>query len=601
MKKKVLTALIGLTITLSMVLSTVAGCTPATPTLTTRLIATQTSQTSTSTPVILPPSVMPVVILKGSDYDMGYQYGQQAGQWMEKRSEGMWAAVASKTPQDVQNCLNALEYYTKKFAPEAITIMKGMADGAKASGYKLTYNDVLMLNWSSSSVSGPTWKFPEDLKKVTQSFSENASTEVEGCSHFSAWGSMTTDGKLICGDSSDQIFSYQITLVMLPDNGNGYVSTLLAGDLARHPAFNNKGVFLGSSGGIGQRDVDLGYGLSRPIAVYQMIRFANTAKEAKDMFLPWVYGGTNNFSLSDVSGDAYVVEVTAAAKGVRKTGDFGEKDFIFATNNYFTDELKDSLYGERRIDHAGWVSLATKTHHWNITSIGRNLEFWNLFTNYRGKVDLEFAKMIYRFGGSPPPYSLDASAYQDYLATEGKGGDPRIANPLSAIVTISQPDKGDKGAIHVCTGPASRGSYALFPGAAGIDYQIDNTYTFYRLTLVSDPSKIAGNAQSDAKASITKANDQLVKLALADPLYWDLSQRLSLAKTEYYEGLDWQNRAKLAKGNEALLNFSKAATAFAMCQAHSQQVYEAQVPPAMSPTDLGLGAYLGSWGQWSKR
>jgi len=43
------------------------------------------SQSSISTPVTLPPSIMPVVILKGSDYDMGFQYGQQAGQWMEKR------------------------------------------------------------------------------------------------------------------------------------------------------------------------------------------------------------------------------------------------------------------------------------------------------------------------------------------------------------------------------------------------------------------------------------------------------------------------------------------------------------------------------------
>ena len=74
---------------------------------------------------------MPVVILKGSDYDMGFQYVQQAGQRMEKRKEAMWAAVSSTKPQEVQDCLNALEYYVKKFAPEAIIIMKGMTDGAE--------------------------------------------------------------------------------------------------------------------------------------------------------------------------------------------------------------------------------------------------------------------------------------------------------------------------------------------------------------------------------------------------------------------------------------------------------------------------------------
>ena len=30
---------------------------------------------------VLPPDIMPIVVLSGSDYEMGYQYGQQAGQW----------------------------------------------------------------------------------------------------------------------------------------------------------------------------------------------------------------------------------------------------------------------------------------------------------------------------------------------------------------------------------------------------------------------------------------------------------------------------------------------------------------------------------------
>ena len=214
-----------------------------------------------------------------------------------------------------------------------------------------------------------------------------------------------------------------------------------------------------------------------------------------------------------------------------------------------------------------------------------------MFTNYRGKIDLEFAKMIYRFGGSPLPYSLDDSAYEAFLVTGGKGCDPKIANPLSAIVTISQPDKGDKGVIHVCTGPASRSSYPFFPGTAAIDFQIDNTYTFYRLTLGAEPSKISENAQTDAKISIIEGNDQLAKLTLVNPLYWSLSERLSRAKKEYYEGLDWQNRAKLARGNEALLCFSKAATSFVTCQAQAKQVYQALVPPATNPEELGLGKY----------
>ncbi len=39
----------------------------------------------------LPPSIMPVIILQGTDYEMGFQYGQQAGPLLVMRKEAIWA------------------------------------------------------------------------------------------------------------------------------------------------------------------------------------------------------------------------------------------------------------------------------------------------------------------------------------------------------------------------------------------------------------------------------------------------------------------------------------------------------------------------------
>jgi len=86
-----------------------------------------------------------------------------------------------------------------------------------------------------------------------------------------------------------------------------------------------------------------------------------------------------------------------------------------------------------------------------------------------------------------------------------------------------------------------------------------------------------------------------------DPGYRNLNEQFSVAKTKYYEGLAWQNKALLAKENEALLCFAEAASAFTSCQAYAKQVYEAVVPPPRSPKDLGLGDYLGSWGKWAAK
>ena len=41
---------------------------------------------------VLPPDIMPIVVLSGSDYEMGYQYGQQAGHLIERRKDAYWAS-----------------------------------------------------------------------------------------------------------------------------------------------------------------------------------------------------------------------------------------------------------------------------------------------------------------------------------------------------------------------------------------------------------------------------------------------------------------------------------------------------------------------------
>jgi len=36
---------------------------------------------------VLPPDILPVIFLSGSDYEMGYQYGQQAGNYIKINKE----------------------------------------------------------------------------------------------------------------------------------------------------------------------------------------------------------------------------------------------------------------------------------------------------------------------------------------------------------------------------------------------------------------------------------------------------------------------------------------------------------------------------------
>ena len=72
-------------------------------------------------PKVLPPSIIPVVILRGSDYEMGYQYGQQVGQYIEMKKGALWVSVFEMLSYaEALHELKAFQYYIKEYAPEQV-------------------------------------------------------------------------------------------------------------------------------------------------------------------------------------------------------------------------------------------------------------------------------------------------------------------------------------------------------------------------------------------------------------------------------------------------------------------------------------------------
>ncbi len=135
-------------------------------------------------------------------------------------------------------------------------------------------------------------------------------------------------------------------------------------------------------------------------------------------------------------------------------------------------------------------------------------------------------------------------------------------------------------------------------------YQIAPTHTFYEVTLAGNPAAVVGTAKGVANDYIAEAYDKLMWLNYRDTGYAGLKELFSLANTEYYQGYMAYNKGLLTGGNEALLYFSEAATAFTRSQAHAKEVLHALVPPPTCPTDLeGLKdkPWFGDWGEWATR
>jgi len=526
----------------------------------------------------LPPSILPVVILRGSDYQMGFQYGEQACAYIDRTREDKWASALQRfSREEVLKALQANQTFVRRYTPEWIDFMKGMADGASRAGYPMTYTDVLLMNCT----------LPDPKTSVFPAGAENEQLPPKGCSVASAWGSATKDGRLIGIDTLDTPdVAHAVVVVAYPDRGNAWICGTDAGEIGDHFLMNNKGLFLGNSGGgASPRPEDEGYGLCWALSLPYLVRFCNTAVEARDMVMKWTINVPENFHLVDVHGNAFVVEKTASVQAVRKPGDFGEKDFMFSTNNYLAEPMKVTKEGGFVGGHGGYGAY----------SAPRNKMIWDMLHNYSGSIDVEFAEMMLRFPGEAPPYPPTGGWEATYC---------RPTNLWTAVVT---PHDGDEGIARICTGPVGRVLQSSIAGDGSVmrpTYRYAaGTHTFFQLQLAKGPLELAKAAKKAAEEEIATAYGRLMPLNYRDAGYAGLKELYGRAVAEMFEGRNEFNRAVLAgkeagKTNKTLMLFGKAASLYGRAQAHAREVYEALVPAPTDPADLGLRPFGGSWAAW---
>ncbi len=544
--------------------------------------------------VPLVPNVRPVIVVSGSDFDMGYQHAQQliqifGGYYLKG------AAGVKRTPEELAE-LKELDVRLKKYTPELVDYLKGMAAGASASGITMTYEQ--MMAQFASNENGPS--------------GGGGGGEGEDCSGWAAWGSATKDGKLICGGSGDhQIrvgskyrYRYEVVLVCFPKTGNNFLLCPPSGG-AGHPGMNNKGVVYVHHGATGYCGRATGSetrekGVPKPLILLHALRFANSAVDAQNIVLslPNPDGRMGGLWV-DTTGSALDIENRDNPRLIRKPGDNGEKDFIYATNNLFSKELGQCYKppaGQKVtfVPHAGWLGTQGSRE-----SIPRNLGLWNMFSNYHGKIDLEFARMMWRFTGDAPYYGTMEEAVADFDKSQGRLWNGKISETGNSVVAILQPDKGDRGIVHVSQGCATRVSEPHWTGL--MLYRIAPTYTFFELNLGAAPKSVSEAARQRAMLDMYYGNRELRKLTYRDAAYAPLDELFNKAATEWQKGEFYQDAAGETSGNDSVVNWAKAIRSFTRCQAYARQVKESLVPPPLRPEHLGLRPWLGEWGRWATR
>jgi len=540
--------------------------------------------------VPLIPSVRPVIILSGSDYDMGYQYYQQVVQVF-----GPWILDSVKhakfTDEELAN-LKAFQRNIRQYTPEFIDFFKGMAAGATDAGVPLSYQEVLAAIVSTESYPGaPPGSEDEELPPT-------------GCSGWAAWGSTTRDGKLICGGQMESAPQFSDTIIAFPENGNSFIHSpvFVAGTdysgfrfpFWGFPCMNNKGlVFIHHGNAYTHPKEEVTYGIPMGMQIMHTIRFADNAAQAMEMLLAYprqcVWGITNGGGFwADTGGDAFVIESVENPSAIRRAGYAGETDFLYTTNNWFCKELGGVAFCEGKVytPHAGWADITLgdpARRNLGKDAVERNLGMWNLFHNYHGEVDLDFAKMTWRFPAQTPGGEFEF----------------RICNLNVAGLGVAQPDNGDEGTYHISTGYPARVSDISSPYSHS--FRIAPTFSFYQLKLAANPNKVTTAAMLQAQHDLHYANQALRKLTYWDIPYAPLDEIYNRAATEWFKGGYYQGLALKTTGNECIYNLSKSTRAFTRCQAFARQVYNALIPPATSPEDLELRSWFGDWGEWATK
>jgi len=553
------------------------------------------------------PEITPIIIIQGSNYDMGFQYAKQLveifGRWILERRTGK-----NFSGSDLE-FLRKWEDQHKEHTPWLIDFCKGWSDSARELGINMTYEEVLSL-WVGN-------------KPPAQDFLDTGGLpEIPplACSGVAAWGEATKDGKLVTGSTGDHELGYQVTIIGFPEEGNNFIYSPFgatgeipgAGEVYffGHPAMNDKGLIYVHHGG-GPKFLEprkyWGYGLRRAASVIHCLRYCDNAKQAKEMELSWPIGDIGWGDQATVGGFyadgsyTYIIEGRKEPKAIRESGILGENDFIYANNSTCHPKaIKSewmSEYEEEWMwdEHGGWrpikpvgmtkslsLFFAYFTGRLNegdllkkgmmfayTNSCERNKYFYEMMSRGWGNVDLDFMKMIYQNGGTIPQGKWD-KIVKEYTKT-GRWGEISTGHASNAMTVVTKPSEG---IYCLCTGPAKRGLAPMMPTSAIPIY--NETNAFWEIKLDSSPKAVMEYARNKAVKDIKLSKEELQKLEKSDQARDSLLELIESAETQFEQG------EKVIRSNNTVYEFSKATRCYIQSQVRSRQVINALASPPSS-------------------
>ena len=492
-----------------------------------------------------------VVVVSGTNYDMGVQYGRQTAAAIFHNvaifKSKLYDAYGSET---VKKDMQVWDYYIRKYDPTLVDWIRGISAGCRSKRVNVSYLDLVLLMvyptelWARPSDSYPKETHVQKQKKGISLNTSREGTEYHSCNSFAATGSATPDGKPIHGITT--MVSAEgmdnIILIAFPKDGASFVSQTWPGRVNGNAAMNSNGFAWNMTAILIDKPA---WGLTE-VYFHYLAQLAKSPDEAVNYIQSTPFGGVaGGFLMSDAQGNVSVLEVAPDRSdhyNLRVPGDEGET--------------------------GPWV---VQTNHLVDPSLQAYNPFWLIFIGTYPRYDT-----VFQFLTEAAPNSVDFSFAKNMFASDdwydavakqwhhNEPGGPGISNDHTSV---SQ-------SIFF---PADLTAYLQTGTPSGNGLPAYATGEYVKIKLAKDPKEVTDQADADALAFYWDATDlfeyDLNAKApyLTDSLVQIVTERLDEAFSAYSLGMDRAAFAYLETDPQKQLDlWASALTYYAKAQLYAQ-------------------------------
>jgi hypothetical protein len=317
-----------------------------------------------------------VVVVSGSNYEMGVQYGEQAAELIAANKEVVWGLLDAQVVDSdgvpyghdfVLKDLQVWTYYLHKYDPMLEDWLNGISQGCKNKEKNVSFDDLMAIMAFPNEIwARPAAPYPDEtgvvaLSTVTPSMrlarlakGRQDTKPISSCSSFAATRSATPDGQAfvtITGGAFLEVTNYVI-LVAFPSEGQRFISLAYAGRVATNAAMNDRfGWVMPATVNAPWLPCASSWGITSEIYFHYFSQYCKSPEEARAYLDATPKGGvTGLFVFADRQKNVSVYEVGACGQALRKPGELGEKDFVISTNNYNSPTMSPYNLGAEYFD-----------------------------------------------------------------------------------------------------------------------------------------------------------------------------------------------------------------------------------------------------------